>query len=108
MGNFGEKDTIFIDFSNEIIHSPSILNNILPIKAVLDDIPALVLNKNEAKKVKFGQNIMLNSLEFNKQFLKRYPNYNKFEKIYASSEDNPIAIIKVENGLVKPKRIINY
>ena len=36
VGNFNEKDTIFIDFFEEIIHSPSILNKIKPIEKVLD------------------------------------------------------------------------
>ena len=36
VGNFDEKDTIFIDF--EEIFSPSILNKIKPIEKVLDDI----------------------------------------------------------------------
>jgi len=108
VGNFEEKDTIFIDFSKEIIHSPSILKNILPIEAVLDDIPALSLNDNEARKLTLGQKIQLNKLEFNDKLLKDYPNYSKFEKIYATNNNNLIALIKIEDDLVKPKRIINF
>ena len=50
VGNFDEKDKIFIDFSEEIIHSPSFLNKIIPIEKVLDDIPALFLTETEAIK----------------------------------------------------------
>ena len=107
VGNFEEKDTIFIDFSKEIIHSPSILHKILPLGTVLDDIPALVLNETEARQIKQGQKLELNSLENIDHFLKKNPNYNKFEKIYAVENNDPIALIKIYEGIVKPARIIN-
>ena len=108
VGNFVEKNTIFMDFSNEIIHSPAVLNNILPIEAVLDDIPALPITKHEARKLKLGQKIQLNSLEFKNKFITLYPCYNKFKKICAINDNHLVALIEIEEGLVKPKRIINY
>ena len=108
VGNFEEKNTIFIDFSQEIIHSLSVFNKILPIKAVLDDIPALVLNGYEARRIKQGQKLDLNSLESIDYFLKKYPNYHKFEKIYATEGDDLIAFITIYDGIVKPVRIINF
>ena len=107
VGNFNEKDTIFIDFSQKILHSRSILNKILPIETVLDDIPALVLSEVEARRIKQGQKIQLKSFDFKGQFKEKYPNYQKFEKIYAIRNNNPVALIKIENGIVKPTRIIN-
>ena len=107
VGNFEEKDTILIDFTKEIIHNPTIFNKILPTEAVLDDIPALVLNKTEARQIKQGQKLELNSLENIDHFLKKNPNYNKFEKIYAVENNDPIALIKIYEGIVKPARIIN-
>jgi len=107
VGNFEEKDTILIDFTKEIIHSPMIFNKILPTEAVLDDIPALVLNKTEARQIKQGQKLELNSLENIDHFFKKNPNYNKFEKIYAVENNDPIALIKIYDGIVKPARIIN-
>ena len=107
VGSFDEKDTIFIDFSNEIIHSRTFLNKILPIKTVLDDIPALILNETEARRLQQGQKIQLNSFEFKKKFELKYPNYHEFEKICAIKDKNLIALLKIENGIVKPSRIIN-
>ena len=80
VGDFSEKDTIFIDFFKEIIHSPAILKKMLPIEAVLDDIPALALNEIEARKLKLGQKIQFNSLEFKNKFLNKHPNFQEFEK----------------------------
>ncbi len=108
VGNFDEKDTIFMDFFKEIIHSPSILNKIKPIEIVLDDIPALFLTEIEATKLRQGQKIRLNSLKFKNFFIIKHPNYKKFERIYTVSDNKIIALIEIDNGLIKPKRVINY
>ena len=107
VGNFDEKDKIFIDFSEEIIHSPAFLKKIIPSEKVLDDIPALFLTKTEATKLRQGQKIRLNFFRFNNNFITKYPNYKKFERIYAVSDKELVAIIEIDDGLVKPKRIIN-
>ena len=108
VGNFDEKDKIFIDFSEEIIHSPSILKKIIPIEKVLDDIPALFLTETEAIKIRQGQKSTLDSFKFHKNLIKEHPNYKKFERIYTISNDKIIALIEIDEGTVKPKRIINY
>ena len=108
VGNFNEKDKIFIDFSEEIIHSPTFLEKIIPIEKVLDDIPALFLTKTEAMKLRQGQKIRLNSLNFKKNFIKEHPNYQEFETVYTVNDKKLVALIEISDGLVKPKRIINY
>ncbi len=108
VGNFNEKDKIFIDFSKEIIHSPAILKKIIPIEKVLDDIPALFLTETEAMMLRQGQKIKLNSLNFRKHFIKEHPNYQEFETAYTVNEKKLVALIEIDNGLVKPKRVINY
>ena len=108
VGNFNEKDKIFIDFSEEIIHSPTFLEKIIPIEKVLDDIPALFLTKTEAMKLRQGQKIRLNSLNFKKNFIKEHPNYQEFETVYTVNDKKLVALIEIHDGLVKPKRIINY
>ena len=108
VGNFDEKDTIFIDFSEEIIHSPSFLKKIKPIEKVLDDIPALFLTETEAIKIRQGQKNTLDSFKFHNNLIKEHPNYKKFERIYTISNDKIIALIEIDEGIVKPKRIINY
>ena len=108
VGNFHEKDTIFIDFFDEILHSPSILKKIKPIEKVLDDIPALFLTETEAIKIRQGQKNTLDSFKFHNNLIKEHPNYKKFERIYTISDDKIIALIEIDEGIVKPKRIINY
>ena len=108
VGNFNEKDTFFIDFFEEIIHSPTFLKKIKPIEKVLDDIPALFLTETEATKLRLGQKIRLNSLKFKGNFIEEYPNYQKFEKVYTVSNNKVVALIEIDDGLVKPKRVFNY
>ena len=108
VGPFEEKDTIVIDFSKEIIHSPSVLENILPIKIVLDDIPALFLNEVETRRVQQGQKIQLNSLQYIKEFELKHPNYNEFDQIWAIKDENLIALIKIKDGIMRPSRVINF
>ncbi len=108
VGSFEEKDTIVIDFSKEIIHSPSILNKILPVKTVLDDIPALFLNEVETRRVQQGQKIQLNSLQYIKEFELKHPNYNEFDQIWAIKDENLIALIKIKDGIMRPSRVINF
>ena len=108
VGNFHEKDTIFIDFFEEILHSPSFLKKIKPIEKVLDDIPALFLTETEAIKLRQGQKIKLDSFKFINDFTKKYPNYKNFERVYTLNDDKLIALIEIDEGIVKPKRIINY
>ena len=108
VGNFSEKDTIFIDFFEEILHSPTFLKKIKPIEKVLDDIPALFLTETEAIKLRLGQKINLESLKFNTNFIKTYPNYQNFERICTVSNNKLVALIEIDHGLVKPKRVINY
>ena len=108
VGNFNEKDTFFIDFFEEIIHSPTFLKKIKPIEKVLDDIPALFVTETEAMKLRLGQKINLDSLKFNTNFIKTYPNYKNFERICTFSNNKLVALIEIDHGLVKPKRVINY
>jgi hypothetical protein len=75
---------------------------------VLDDIPALVLSKKESERIKQGQKLELNSLDNLDHFLTHYPNYSEFEKIYATIENDPVALIRIDNGIIKPARIINF
>ena len=108
VGNFSEKDTIFIDFFEEIIHSPTFLKKIKPMEKVLDDIPALFLTETEAIKIRHGQKINFDTLKFKDDFIKAYPNYQKFERVYTLSKNKIVALIDIDDGLVKPKRVINY
>ena len=79
-----------------------------PIEKVLDDIPALFLTETEVIKIRQGQKNKLESFKFHNNLIKEHPNYKKFERIYTISNDKIIALIEIDEGIVKPKRIINH
>ena len=62
----------------------------------------------EAIKIRRGQKHTLDSFKFHNNLIKEHPNYKKFERIYTISDDKIIALIEIDEGIVKPKRIINY
>ena len=66
------------------------------------------LNAAEKRRVQQGQKIQLNSLQFIKEFEEKYPNYDEFEKLCAINDENLVALIKIENGILRPSRIINF
>ena len=75
---------------------------------MLDDIPALFLTETEAIKLRLGQKIRLDSFKFRCNFIKAYPNYQRFERVYTVSNNRLVALIEIVDGMVKPKRVINY
>jgi len=67
-----------------------------------------LLTETEATKLRQGQKIKLNLLKFYNDFILKYPNYQKFERVYTLKDNKLVALIEINDGLVKPKRIINY
>ena len=51
---------------------------------------------------------LLNSFKFKNHFIIEHPNYQEFERVYAVSNKKLVALIEIDSGLVKPKRVINY
>ena len=47
-------------------------------------------------------------LNFKNNFIKEHPNYQEFETVYTVNDKKLVALIEIDDGLVKPKRIINY
>ncbi|HVH79812.1 MAG TPA: tRNA pseudouridine(55) synthase TruB, partial [Stellaceae bacterium] len=59
VGRFGEAQAISLDLARSLGHSLFASGHLLPIEAVLDDIPALTLTADEAARLRHGQAIIL-------------------------------------------------
>jgi tRNA pseudouridine(55) synthase len=57
VGPFTESNAISLDFLENLQHNPAIL----PLTAVLDDIPVLALTADEHQRLRHGQSVMLKS-----------------------------------------------
>ena len=103
VGNFSEKDAISLDQLKILGHKEAAASKLLPVETVLDDIPALVLTEEEAKKVKNGIAIPLIQLAKSKQALK----IGVATPFYTICQGKIISLAKIESGRVTPYRVLN-
>lgn len=103
VGNFSEKDAISLDQLKILGHKEAAASKLLPVETVLDDIPALVLTEEEAKKVKNGIAIPLIQLAKSKQALK----IGVATPFYTICQGKVISLAKIESGRVMPYRVLN-
>ncbi len=106
IGNFSNKFAILLDLSEKVIHSSTILKNILPIEKVLENLPFVNLAKKQENALRNGQKICLNELLIDDQ--KKFFLINGNNDYMICKYDNkPICFFKIENNFVKPTRVFN-
>ena len=101
VGHFMEEATISLDKIEEIGHSAAgreaLTDLLLPVEAALDDIPALVLDRADAARLKRGQSVILRG--------KDTPIITG--SVYAMSRGTLVALGDVQKGELKPLRVFN-
>ena len=99
VGNFLYKDAILLADLANLVDKATISEVIKPISFVLDDIPAIDINSNEAILISRGQRVYKEDIKLEK---------GKFYKeAYVISEGNPIALAKIEDKFIFPFRVFN-
>jgi tRNA pseudouridine55 synthase len=108
-GPFSEKGAISLDKLEALGHKAADSEVLLPVKTVLDDIPALALTAEEARRMTLGQAVSLWPI------VKRTPlvgsNGTGLEQgtaVQALCGDKLIAVAEVGNGMVRPVRVLNH
>ena len=94
ISKISEKNIISLDKLIELVHIGNHFEMVQPIESVLDDIPAVYLNKVDTKKFRNGQ--MLNIFESSSKI-------NKLLVLYKEV----VGIGKVEEGTLVPIRMFN-
>ncbi len=100
VGDFRLLDTISLDSLEELVHSPpaeremALSERLLPLSTVLDDIPAMTVNKAGAKRLKHGQML-------------RCTGYESTQRVAVFHNDLLIALCEPAEGGLKPKRVFN-
>ncbi len=101
VGKFSEKDTISLEFLEKFSHSAddreTLLQYLKPVQSVLDDIPALTVDKKDAARLKNGQAILVRGRDA--PIVKG--------TAYAISGDTIIALGEVNKGTLHPMRVFN-
>ena len=94
ISKISEKNIISLDNLIELVHIGNHFKMVQPIESVLDDIPAVYLNKEDTKKFRNGQ--MLNIFESS----------SKINKLLVLDKE-VVGIGKVEEGTLVPIRMFN-
>jgi tRNA pseudouridine55 synthase len=94
ISKISEKNIISLDNLIELVHIGNHFKMVQPIESVLDDIPAVYLNKEDTKKFRSGQ--MLNIFESS----------SKLNKLLVLDKE-VVGIGKVEEGTLVPIRMFN-
>ena len=104
VGSFSENDAISLDYLETLAHSPANFTKLLPVEVALDGIPAMPLSGDQAYRMRNGQSVPLEkgadwccSLNLEEDAL-----------IYTVSLGVPVAIARLQEGFVRPIRVLNF
>ena len=103
-GVFSENRAISLENLEALGHKAAASDYLLPVKTVLDDIPALALTEEEARRMSLGQSIALWPV------VKRKPltGLEEGQTVQALCGERLIAVAEVGNGMVRPVRVLNH
>lgn len=102
-GPFDEKVAISLDKLEALGHKAAGSGVLLPVATVLDDIPALALTDEEARRMRHGQSISLFSVANRTPISGLTPGAT----VQAVCGERLIAVATVADGLLKPVRVFN-
>ena len=103
-GPFSEKTAISLDNLEALGHNAAQSAHLLPVATVLDDIPALALTAEEARRVSSGQAIALWPVAKRSPLTGLTPGM----AVQAKCGDKLIAVAEVGDGMVRPVRVMNH
>jgi tRNA pseudouridine55 synthase len=103
VGRFAERDAISLDSLVALGHSLLASGHLLPIEAALDDIPALSLAANEAARLRHGQPVVPADPGEGERLVR----LGDGTIVGARYDQLLIGLARIENGRLRPVRIIN-
>jgi tRNA pseudouridine55 synthase len=104
VGRFSEAQAISLDLATTLGHSLFASGHLLPIEAALDDIPAMALTADEAARLRHGQPIVLAGSGEGA----RLDRLDDGTIVGARHDQLLIGLARIENGRLRPVRMINY
>ncbi len=103
VGRFTENKAISLDCAVALGHSLKASEYLLPIETVLDDIPALALTAEEADRLRHGQRVRPHDLRERA----RLDDIDDGTLVGARLDRLLVALARIEDGVLRPVRIIN-
>jgi tRNA pseudouridine55 synthase len=103
VGPFAEADAISLDSLTALVDNPAAFEHLRPVETALDDIPALALMGPEANTLRNGQGVPV----FRAADRSRFGDLREGDTVYATEAGVPVAIARIEEGLIRPVRVLN-
>ncbi len=103
VGRFAENQAISLDSAVALGHSLAASEHLLPIETALDDIPALALTAAEAARLRHGQRVTPHDARERA----RLDEIADGTIVGARHEQLVVALARIEDGGLRPVRIIN-
>jgi len=104
VGAFREKESISLDKLESLGHIAPGSKVLWPIETVLDDIPALALTVQEAKRLRQGQGVPALPVASRTSAEDIAPG----DLVCAISEGKLVALAKINGGEIRPVRVLNH
>ena len=104
VGPFSEKDAISLDQLEELGHKGAAVDILRPVETALDDIPALDLIEDEARRLRCGQTISALKVAKRKSLI----GINPGSVLCAMVDSKVVALVKFEGGEIRPVRVLNF
>jgi tRNA pseudouridine55 synthase len=102
-GPFHERVAISLDKLEEFGHSAAAAKLVLPVETALDDIPALALTEDEARRLQSGQPLSIVRLDA----CRPHPSISAGATVRAMAEGRLVALARIEDGEIRPIRVLN-
>jgi tRNA pseudouridine55 synthase len=102
-GPFSEAQAISLATLRSMRHSPAALGHVLPVETALDDIPALALTDEEAKRLRRGQSVTVGD----RADVKRGRHLASGCMVCAMTGGRPVALARFEAGRLRPVRVLH-
>lgn len=103
VGPFVEDMAISLDNLEILGHSAAQPECLFPIEAALDDIPALALTEDQAQYLRMGRAVQVfrtGNSEIPKEM-------SEGAVVYATAGGKPVALARMESGMLQPVRVLN-
>lgn len=102
-GPFAEQHAISLEQLLDFGHSAASANLVLPIETVLDDIPALALTEEEARRLQSGQVLSIDRLTVRGPF----PTITAGTTLRAMAEGRLVALARIDGDEIRSVRVLN-
>ena len=103
VGSFSENHKISLDKLDALGHIPARREALLPVETVLDDIPALALTEQEARSLRHGQPISAIDVAHRSPL----KDVRESEVSCAFLDGQPVALVRMVGGEIRPLRVLN-